>query len=820
MSTTTLTLYSGANWELLPEKLLVVENIENFLATKTSTQITNFQYLKNKLELSIKVDLSQNLSQPKDVSFKYVKVLDNDTSNIYYYFIKECEWTSASTIRLNMVMDVLNTFHENTHYFFKPNTRIIREHKDRFQVKNINIHIGYVLEGSLGTISPGDNVTLYGPHGQNVFSFYVSSVDTSNIEGVITNDISISEMEDSFNEAKAEGGTMFIMIDDDNFLETLSSSMSLSYTYDIFRNIDEIPENINPLLQCGNADGVIINNNKTLLDCDWYLLYKNQNDPDPSSFVNPVDCYLIPSKQINVDAGYIVGGRLIPSFLESGKYYYFAVTSGQVTLSNGVTLGYGVTGRQILVVTKGNEKINIIYFYVGTQYGDDEVVITSYDGLDYLTFNSVPVPYRIESSFLNTGSTDYYALQDNMPYSFTNSGTYSKLDTINLLDRTDAKNIKLIKLPYCPYDFNISGTTLQIASDTNWEYVSLPQVNMGNIYCLKLKNLSLPLHSSITLSIYSKNPIMNLKMNSFTPSINNLRRDISFESKLFHSEFYQGTYIYDSFAFKLQLEKCNVDAYISSRNLLMYFDVTRTINSKFLFTFATYYLRDAEQNYPKSLPIARNNEEVLYNVPYINYIRTGFNYDIKMKNINTASSWLNVGLGAVSMVTSLAMPSAPLKIAGVIGSLVSMATSVKGAIVSTIQGEENIKQKLLQAQNQTASVAGSDDVDLMSVYAQNRLKYLVYQPREVMKNMLFDLFFYAGYNSGRMGLPNHNTRVNFDYLECEASIQKTNALPQDCMNELINAFKSGVTYLHETSRSGADKWDFNQIYENWEKSLM
>ena len=88
-----------------------------------------------------------------------------------------------------------------------------------------------------------------------------------------------------------------------------------------------------------------------------------------------------------------------------------------------------------------------------------------------------------------------------------------------------------------------------------------------------------------------------------------------------------------------------------------------------------------------------------------------------------------------------------------------------------------------------------------------------------MKSILFDLFFYAGYASGRIGLPNHDTRVNFDYLECEANLENEGSIPDDCLQELINCFKTGITYLHKTSRN-TNKWDFEQKYENWEKSLM
>ena len=164
--------------------------------------------------------------------------------------------------------------------------------------------------------------------------------------------------------------------------------------------------------------------------------------------------------------------------------------------------------------------------------------------------------------------------------------------------------------------------------------------------------------------------------------------------------------------------------------------------------------------------------------------------------------------------------SVPLKVAGVVGSLVSMAMSIKGAVVSTIQGEEAIRQKLLQAENQTASVKGSDDVDLMSEYCDNRLQYMIYEPTDVMKNMLNDLFYYAGYKSGRMGMPNHNTRLNFDYLECDAVLEDITAnISQEILTELVNCFKNGVTYIHKTTRT-SHKWDIEQKYENWENSLL
>ena len=71
-----------------------------------------------------------------------------------------------------------------------------------------------------------------------------------------------------------------------------------------------------------------------------------------------------------------------------------------------------------------------------------------------------------------------------------------------------------------------------------------------------------------------------------------------------------------------------------------------------------------------------------------------------------------------------------------------------------------------------------------------------------------------------MGVPTHNNRVNFDYLECDAILESiTSNMSDDILTELVNAYKTGVTYIHETSRS-EDKWDIEQKYENWEVDIL
>lgn len=797
-------------WELIPNKLLIVEDIASYLATKSIMTFSDIQYIKNELEIGVNLDLSQSYAQPKaTTSFKYVAI-QNPNELVHYYFVKKITWRSKTTIRLELVLDVLNTFQEGYDYEFKENTRIIREHRDRLYNYRSTITLNYQITLQSGTLNNLDKVRLINDHGDIVFSGVCEDIDQYRALITITSNESEADikqaiddfLEDDFELQNIDTPATYYMI----------SIESYSIQHTTYRKIDYISEGINPVLIRNTPSDI---EDTGVLNKDWYLLYRNQNDPS-DSLVNPVECYLIPEEDVETDSGYISSGRLIPSWLEEGKYYFFFIGSGQTcTLSNGVTATYS-TGYNSILITKAGNKINATFYKVSTSYVMK--IVWQYDDLTYLTFSAMPTEYNKLNSISNI---DGVAIANmSYPYEFEDSEGYNIIDNINMVDRTDAKNIKLIKLPYCPFDFTENEGVLEI-DNTNWELSSITQANGGVIHALKLINLNTKLENTISAS--SNNPFTNLRVSGVNPAVTDLRKSLAtgLESKLFHSDFYSPSYVYDSFSVKVDLEKCDLSYYIANgvASNSIKFNMTSTINSKFMFTLLDYSCDKADVNFYSVVPIARNNEIVLYNVPYINYIRTGFNYDIKNKNTQNISNVVGIGLSAGSMAVSLAMPSVPLKVAGVVASIVSMAMSVKNTIVSAIQSDNAIKQKQDQYKNQASSVAGSDDVDLMSEYCGNRLKYFVYTPTDMMKNLLNDLFFYAGYNTNRMGKPTHNNRVNFDYLECEASIQAISSIPDECLTELINCFKTGCTYLHKTTRA-VDKWDFAQKYENWENSLL
>lgn len=824
--------YSGGTygkWVLNPGRLLCVDNIATYLSGKSALTLNTMQYQKLELEKTLKVDLSQSYAVPKTgTSFKYVSIQNTD-EQIHYYFVKNILWKSKSCTEFELVLDVLNTFIEGTDYDFKPSTNIIREHKDRFKKGKVTASFSYQsIADRDGWFDPGDVVHWEDLDGTHVdFEGTLISIDEHGF--IIEFDSAFTE--DAFEKWLVKVNKPTLVGESDWIWFNQPTIYDIQFNW--YRLIDYIPEGINPTLHAGSGEG-----EKSIdvpqFDQTWHLLYRNVNDPDPDNLVDPVECYIIPDKWISVKTSSITNGRINYTSFDIGKCYFIPFEENSyadiITLDDGTILGSGLMGTgdtygYLCLYRSSNNHIVVIAII---KYGpDDDTKAKAWEST-YITANHLPLAYtKNDIPTYPRRYVQWKNIADNgTAGSWTSGSVNVTTDDITDLDRTDPKNIKLIKLPYIPYDFAITGGVIDISSDPNWSYADFEQANGSHIKALKLNNLNVKLERNIDQQ-YGGNGYFNLRardeiaINSASKS--DLRVDADLESKLFASEFYQPTYFYDSFSYKINLEDLDVEEYISDKNDFssfgIRFECTSTINSRFMFTFTDLKFRFASSNYANVMPIIRNNEEVLYNVPYVNYIRTGFNYDVKSKNIQFGSNIANIAMSGGSILASLLIPSIPIKAAGLIGSIASFANGIKNAIVSAKNAENSIESKLKQAENQKASVQGADDVDLMTSYTENRLKYLEYVPTPLMRDMIDDLFFYAGYRSGRTGLPNHTTRINFDYLECNAQFEDLRSIPSDCLQELINCFKSGVTYLHYNSNISGG-YDFSQTHENWERSLF
>ncbi|MBO7715367.1 MAG: hypothetical protein J6S85_17500, partial [Methanobrevibacter sp.] len=147
-------------WELIPSKLFKIDDIESYLATKSYQQVEDVQYIKHGLEIEVKLNLTQDQAQPLASSgFKYMSIRNGSEETCYYY-VKKTTWRSKTCVRFELVMDVLNSLAEGTHYSFKDNTKITREHKDRFKLGLPEISIRLDHPTWTGDLEVGDEITF------------------------------------------------------------------------------------------------------------------------------------------------------------------------------------------------------------------------------------------------------------------------------------------------------------------------------------------------------------------------------------------------------------------------------------------------------------------------------------------------------------------------------------------------------------------------------------------------------------------------------------------------------------------------------------
>lgn len=850
-------------WELLPNKLLVIDSIADYLATKSAMTISNFQYVKNELEIGLNVDLAQSYSEPKTTtSFKYVSV-QNDGEQVHYYFIKNIIWRSKSAVRLELVMDVLNTFKEGTDYFFKENTRISREHKDRIQFARLVNKIGDMpynnfpsLFDEFGHFTAPDTIcewfaeednfgriVLFEITGSN-YGGLMYAVDSDNNPALKCYKISKNGLEKTFicecaELGQAEKDIVFLdengddvasipSIDFENYYlgvmarEDIASADDFSWDipynfawiaggdgygtfyYQIIgileqgaryqRKIDLYSEGLNPILY-GEEKGEITGDRN-----NWYLIYKDAS----------LRCYL--TNDTGFSTNIITGSNeIVASDLVEGNYYYVLPERNE---NRNVSL---ITNENFYVSTFISKNVfgfdsrqQITYFYKDganiktgvLQY--DNIFGWRYTGKTEYTTSKIKILSHylvIKTNILTTFNTSISAIRNGSNQDFDTVGTLAFVWPFSTLNRKDSTLVKIIKLPYRPTDDAFTG----------WKYD-------GDSHMLYLDNLDNVLENSFEDNF---NPLSSLFVDGDEIDITDLRNDI-YESKIYHSDYYQPKFVYDSFSFIFTLERINMSSYVESSQFNIVFRASNTINSRFLFSFPNYQIEGKLlEDYSNILIVARNNDVPYYTDSYMQYIKTGFNYDVKSKQRQEAGTWIGTALSLVGSIASFASSGITGGF-GVLSGITFGTTAISqlvNAVNTTAQAEANQAQKLLQLKHQQSSVASADDVDLMSAYTNNKAKWMLYRVSERMEKLLANLFFYAGYSADRMGLPDHNTRVNFDYLQCEASIEKVASMPDDCLNELINCLKIGITYLHKTTRE-LDKWDFEQKYENWENSLL
>lgn len=765
MATSKIALFKT---HITPARNALVDDIEDYLASLTATYSNNtFQYLKLDLNIDVIVPMAQSTIAGHSLG-NYCRIVED--TKIWYYFIINTEWVSTDAVKLKLSIDSINTFRNDLTWDKK--TTIARQHMNR-----------------------------------------LASYD----------------------------GTKAVRV------------------------IDRQPENINVIKH--RVDNYPAN--QTGKNYDWYLMYRTAQELSTENPNNPINCYLFASSPLVISkTGGGASETLTTSDLPEGQFNYVIeadnpsgsfsaicdicydgrnhnyatrtfTLGGEYCIVEEVThstpYGPATDGYQEKIYQLNNFKfvydgVNIKMIFDGEYLRDGayhtytgtahDVTFTGYvyqridrftpwsaatTGVSSLTINELnftrvtydgDVPFKYAQQLI----------EDTVVY---NIGTQVTRSTIALtsIDKTDSRIVKIIKLPYCPVDVTYSGGVYHFPNV--WTYEN---------GLMRLNDASLS--TEFVNTFYSFNPtnILDCTITGQSKSVT-ASRNIKYESKLYNSDFYTFKYAYDSFANEIQWERFKtVQWAVANRpNIDFSFKATNTINSKFDI-YANYSNNyDCTQDYEGHLLINRNNEETIFSNDFINYIRTGYNYDKKAKDQSTTMGYLTAGLSLVGAIAAFAASTVTggVSVAAGIALSTSAIAAFAGAASTQQSNERALESKVQGLKAQATGVAGADDVDLMTFYNGNRMRIISYSVDTEQRNAIWNLFFYCGYAHNATEIPNLTSRYWFNYIMCKPVFKEEGVTPyNEYIDDIKARYAAGVTVYHHH-----ETWDWDQQYENWENYI-
>ena len=539
-------------------------------------------------------------------------------------------------------------------------------------------------------------------------------------------------------------------------------------------------------------------------DYDFYLIYRNKENLNTSSTV-PIECYLCASEEINLNISVNSNGIQFNNYNIGDSLYAFAKDNTTFTTT--------INGTSYTISASGQYK-GIAFFRLenGTNIAhvlkDDGSVIIPNIGNTALTDVTATVKVRVCRSFVPevdaASQYTYYSVLGQVEarnYSTITIGqTSATLLSIDSVDRTDSRIVKIIKMPYAPFTLDFVNGKLRIPA--GWTY-------SGGYLLLN------DLNTEFLNVIAGNDDFSDYVSLTVVPGDIGKNKDnnIKFESKLYNSSFFSLKYIYDNFEKEFLLERYT--ARTTYPGVMINFKQSNNISSNSIFKFDAMNGTYKEPTlYGQYLNVNRQNEVALYNSDYLTYIRNGYNYDKKAKAQQFGAGVAGVALGALGAAASVFMPAA-----GVVGAAgaISLGTSTLSSIVSiintSISNEVAIQQKLENAKKSAASVSNTEDLNLLSYYNGNRLIKYTEDINENIKKSLYDLFRLTGYACNDYAVPAVNSRVYYNFLQCKADFEEVNwTYGKAFLDDIKAKYEIGVTYFHKVDGT----YDWPQEKENFE----
>ncbi len=716
-----------------------------------------------------------------------------------------------------------------------------------FQYVKHGLNINIKIDAAQMNINRSDNifpfnyVSIKNTDDERTFYYFIIDVEWVS-QSTIRFILSIDSIATFWDDLDFNAKTTILREHKDRFYQkdTVTTNTTL------VRKIDEEPEGINPI-QVKQSELTITDAN--IDNLSWYLIYKTEQDASKLN-ENPVKCYLCASEDLKIDQA--TGDTSITLGNLNKNYTYFFLDtenntnsgfSVTTTSTNTFTLDEvsGGSTAKVLVIRYDNTEAK---WFVGSLFYDNNNVYTKNKRILYadsvvLTFiNGLTQGYYYT---VNKYITDYYeyrylATISNRYLTGTSGDVYIR--SIKTLDKTDTTIMKIINTPYCP--INMTKTNNIWSFPNTWEYSREQQY-------LRLKDLDSEFLRSIRTLILPNTTYKIVDTTKLTGLRNN-----DLESKIYHSDITSLSFIYDSFLKSYRREACITND--EEPVVEIKFKQSNNIISNMLFDFTPGANQEYKQieAFENILPCTRNNEVTIYSSDYLNYMRTGYNFDKKANSLALTQNIINTIIGASGAGISVGLnrrtelakaknnraditftgnaESDYLKIVNaayarkreeatvnsiatnqMVGLGINAAQAAANTIFQALQQANSLKAKQANLAIQKASVSGSDDLNLMKYYSGNKLVMYEFGPTDVIKNNICDIFYYTGYAVNKQEVPNMFSRSNFNFIQCDPifTTASTNKFIKPYLEDIKLRFNLGVTVYHNAD-------DFDQVKENLE----
>lgn len=444
------------------------------------------------------------------------------------------------------------------------------------------------------------------------------------------------------------------------------------------------------------------------------------------------------------------------------------------------------------------------------------------------------------------------------------SSSNQKLVSFNDIDLTSQRIIAVYSIPTMPDSWAaVSNGIAHYIQSNKWKSVMIPPdsqlllaiegsgltgsgfaiaANLDGMdrFTLEGTPFGIVVHNQllkgVTADLFAKNSADVSLSSVYRPSSTSSRSSADVrkvtDPKIYNSEFTQYRFIYDSTSLTIALEQYEANTSIP------YFSLEAVYSTGFSGQFYfTVDITGADRLYRTSpfdnvLQVGRSNKEAFYSSEYWNYMRNGYNYDVKAKSMQDTTSWLAVAGQILTTIIGAAVGVAtanPFAIASAVGSGVSLVNSLSSAAIGTIQRQDSIDRKIDTAKATGVQVKDISANDLFRSYQGSLFPIMCkFEPRDDIKKLVDDLFYFFGYSRaetlGSLESDFETFRANemasrywFDYVEMGIEWKPSAYyLDKDILNEISARFSTGFTIFHHGSAGSTMEWDFEQTKENWE----